>query len=161
MRCEDFRERLDEWWEVDASAEARGHLAQCSDCAARFRDLRLLRAGMRLWRQEAAPEPTLGFADRLVRQLGELAQAPGFTDFFERAGKRFVYAALVLTFVAILAMALPATGPVRGLNVADIQPSVQESLLAYSDPIGEAGSPEVPEAPPVDVSGAGSTKGVK
>lgn len=157
MRCEDFRERLDEWWEGEPTADARRHLAQCPECAVRYRDLRLVRAGLHLWKQEAVPLPTLGFADRLVRQVGELAQAPGLADFFERAGKRFVYAALVLTFLAILAMALPATGPVRGLSVADIQPSAQESLLAYSDPLGETSSPEVPEVPPVDAG----TKEVK
>ena len=121
MRCDDIRDRLDELWEGEETAEVRQHLTQCASCAKYYRDLRLVRSGFRLLKREEATEPSLGFAERLVRQLGELSKAPSVADFFERVGRRFVYATLVLTFLALLALALPSTGPVRGLSAADIQ----------------------------------------
>ena len=151
MRCEHLRERLDNLWEGGETAEDRQHLTECGACARYYRDLRVVRAGLRLWKREAAPEPTLGFAERLVRQLGELGKAPSVADFFEQVGRRFVYATLALTFFALLAMALPPTGPIRGLSVADIQISPQEASLAYSDPIGETSLQESPDVAPEEV----------
>jgi anti-sigma factor RsiW len=151
MRCEHIRERLDSLWEGEETAEVRRHLAACSACARAYRDLRLVRAGLRLWKREEAPEPTLGFAERLVRRLGELGQAPSVADFFEQVGRRFVYATLALTCLVLLAVALPSTGPIRGLSVADIQVPTQEASLAYSDPIGETSLQESPDTAPEQV----------
>jgi hypothetical protein len=148
MHCEDIRERLDNLWEGEETAEIPQHLTQCAACARYHRDLRLVHAGLNLWKSEPALEPTMGFAERLVRQLGEIGKAPSVADFFERVGRRFVYATLVLTFLALLALALPATGPVRGLNYADIQISSQEASLANSDPMGEVGLQESPDWAP-------------
>ncbi len=78
-------------------------IATCAWCA----------QGFSLLRQEEAPAPSLGFAERLVRQLGEMSRVPSMADFFERVGRRFVYATLALTLLALLALALPSTGPVR------------------------------------------------
>jgi hypothetical protein len=80
--------------------------------------------------------------------LGELGKAASVADFFERVGRRFVYATLTLALLAILALAVPSTGPVRSLSVADIQVPAQEASLAYSDPIGEAGLQETPDLAP-------------
>jgi hypothetical protein len=161
MLCDDIRERLDELWEGEATAEIRQHLARCRACAEYYRGLRLVRSGLRLWKQDEGPAPSLGFAERLVRQLGALSKAPSVTEFFERVGRRFVYATLVLTFVALLALMLPATGPVRGLTAADIQISSSETLLAYSDPIGETGMQESPDLAPPNASAPDGTKEVK
>ena len=161
MRCDDIRERLDNLWEGEETVEVRQHLTQCAACARYHRDLRLVRLGLRLWKREEGPEPSLGFAERLVRQLGEISKAPSVADFFERVGRRFVYATLVLTFLALLALALPPTGPVRGLNAADIQISVQEASLAYSDPIGETSLQESPDLAPVDTPEPADTKEAK
>jgi hypothetical protein len=90
----------------------------------------------------------VGFAERLVRQLGELGRAPSVAEFFERVGRRFVYATLALTFLTLLALALPSTGPVRGLSAADMP--AQEAALAYSDPVAENGLQESPELAPVE-----------
>ena len=106
-------------------------------------------------------EPSLGFAERLVRQLSELSKTPSVADFFERVGRRFVYATLVLTLLALLALTLPSTGPVRGLGAADIQISAQEASLAYSDPIGEAGVQESPDVAPVEAPAPAVTNEVK
>ena len=97
MRCDDIRDRLDELWDGQAAGEVRQHLAQwppvshtiatCAWCA-RVQPVEA----------EEAPEPSLGFAERLVRQMGELSKSPSVADFFERVGRRFVYAALVAHF---------------------------------------------------------------
>ena len=105
-------------------------------------------SGFRLLSREEIVKPSLGFAERLVRQLGELGRAPSVADFFERVGRRFVYATLVLTFLALLALAAPSTGPIRGLSAADMP--AQEAALAYSDPVAENGLQESPDLAPVE-----------
>jgi hypothetical protein len=160
MRCEDIRERLDNLWEGEETAEVRQHLTQCASCFSYHRDLRLLRVGLQLWKHEAAPEPSLGFAERMVRQIGEITNAPSVVDFFERVGRRFVYATLALAFLALLALALPS-GPVRGLSAADIQIPTQEALLAYSDPMGDTGMQESPELAPMETPAPAVTDEVK
>ena len=161
MHCDDIQNRLDDLWEGEEPAEVRQHLTHCEGCARYHRDLRLVRAGFHLWKREEAIEPSLGFAERLVRQLGEMSKAPSVVDFFERVGRRFVYATLVLTFLALLALALPSTGPVRGLSANDIQISAQEASLAYSDPMGEASLQESPDSAPVEATAPAVTNEVK
>jgi hypothetical protein len=148
MRCDDIRNRLDDLWEGGESPEFLAHLAECSVCAGYHRDLQRVSSGFRLLRREEIVKPSVGFAERLVRQLGELGRAPSVADFFERVGRRFVYATLILTFLALLALALPSTGPVRGLSAADMP--AQEAALAYSDPVAENGLQESPELAPVE-----------
>jgi hypothetical protein len=161
MRCDDIRDRLDNLWEGEETAEVRQHLTQCAGCARYHRDLRLVLSGFHLLKREEAVEPSLGFAERLVRQLGEMSKAPSVADFFERVGRRFVYATLALTFLAVLALALPPTGPVRGLSATDIQISAQEASLAYSDPMGETSLQEFPELAPGEAPAPAVTNEVK
>ncbi len=160
MRCDDIRERIDALWEGNQPAEVGEHLAQCAACSRYLRDLRLVRSGLALWRQEAVPEPSLGFAERLVRQLGEVARAPSVADFFERVGRRVVYATLALTLLVLLGLALPSTGPVRGRGTADLLIPSQEAS-AYSDPMGESAALESPEAAPVEAPAPAATDEVK
>jgi hypothetical protein len=159
MRCDNIRDRLDALWDGQLPAEVLEHVKECPSCSQYQRDLRLVRTGFQLWKREVPVEPSLGFAERLVRQLSELSKTPSVSDFFERVGRRFVYATLVLTLLALLALTLPPTGPVRGLGAADIQISAQEASLAYSDPIGETGVQEpfdaAPEAPAPAVTNEG------
>ncbi len=161
MSCDDIRNRLDTLWDEEEPRELREHLASCGGCAAYRRDLRLVRAGMTLWKRDAAPAPSVGFANRLVRQLGELGKAPRVADFFERVGRRFVYATLALAMLALLALAVPSTGPIHSLTVADIQVPEQEASLAYSDPIGTAGPQETPDALTVEVPAPAATNEAK
>jgi hypothetical protein len=161
MRCDDLRERFDMLWEGQPPAEVREHLTECALCSRYLRDLRWVRSGFHLWKQEKAPEPSLGFAERLVRQLSEMSKAPSVADFFERVGRRFVVATLVLTFLALLGLALPSTGPVRGLAAADIQVPAQEASLAYSDPMGETGAQESPNVAPAEAPAPDVTNEVK
>jgi len=151
MRCDDMREQWDTLWEGEPSEEVRRHLAQCAACARVFRDLRLVRAGFRLFQREPGPEPSLGFAERLVRQLGEIGKQPSVVDFFEQVGRRFVYATLALAFLALLALAVPSTGPLRGQMAEPLTP-VQDAALSYSEPEGDFGLPEATELTPVDAT---------
>ncbi len=161
MSCDYLRERLDSLWEQGEAAEVTRHLAECRECAREYHDLRLVRAGFRLMKREAPPEPSLGFAQRLVRQLGELSRAPSVADFIEQVGRRFVYATLVLTFLALLAIALPATGPVRGLTLSDVQLSGPEALVANADPFGDTNLQEPYEQEPEEVPAPAATHEVK
>ena len=99
---------------------------------------------------ERSEDDLVHFAERLVRQLGEMSKAPSVADFFELVGRRFVYATLALTLLALLALAVPSTGPVQSLSAADIQVPAQEASLAYSDPIGETGLQESPNPAPAE-----------
>jgi hypothetical protein len=150
MRCDDIRDCLDVLWDGEQPPEVREHLTECASCSAYHRDLCLVRVGFRLWQREEPPAPSLGFAERLVRQLGEMSNAPSVADFFERVGRRFVYATLALALLALLALAVPSTGPLQALSAADIQVPTQEASLAYSDPIGETGLQESPNPAPVE-----------
>jgi hypothetical protein len=161
MRCDDLYDQLDNLWEGEATADVLQHLAECAACARYHRDLRMVRLGFRLLKREETPEPSLGFAERLVRQLGEIGKAPSLADFFEQVGRRFVYATLVLNFLALLALALPSTGPVRGLSAADIQMPAQEATLAYSDPMGETGLQGTPDLAPAETPAPAVTNEVK
>ena len=158
MRCDELRRRLDDWWEGQQDVEAREHLAGCPSCSRYHRDLRWVRAGFLLWRREEAPEPSLGFAERLVRQLGAMGNGPSLSDFLERVGRRFVYAALALTSLALLAVALSSGGPVRGLTAADIQIPTQEASLVHADP---SGLQETPDLAPVQAPAPAGTHEVK
>lgn len=146
MRCDDIRQQFDRIWEGEPSPEFRQHLEHCPACGRYASDMRLVRAGLRVLKQEAAPPPSAGFAERLTRQLRELRRQPSVSQFFEEAGRRFVYATLVLAFLMLLALALPATGPVRGQATADSLTPAQEATLLRSDPLGEISSEDVSDA---------------
>ena len=161
MSCNDIRDRLDNLWESNIATDLRQHLSQCATCREYQLDLRLVRSGFRLLQLEEMPQPSLGFAERVVRRLGEIGKAPSVAEFFERVGRRFVYATLALTSLALLALAVPSTGPVRGLSSNDIQISSQEASLAYSDPVGDPGVQEAPELAPAETPEPAVTNEVK
>lgn len=148
MRCDNVRKQIDLLWDGEQPAEVQSHLRDCAACAAYHRDLRLVNAGFRLLKQDAPVEPSLGFAERLIRQLNEVSKPLNIADFFERVGRRFVYATLALTLLALLGLTVPSTGPVRGLSSADVQVTTQEASLSYSDPMGAAGLQEAPDSSP-------------
>ena len=161
MRCADLQERLDNLWEGELSPEVRQHLARCAACERYVRDLRLVRAGFRVLKGEAAPEPSLGFADRLVRRWGELSKQPSAGEFFEQVGRRFVYATLALTFLLLLVLALPPAGPIRGQSTADLLVPAEETALVPSDPLGVSNVQDVTDVTSVDGTAPPATKGAK
>ena len=83
--------------------------------------------------QEPAPDPSLGFPARVVRRLEDAAiQDRSEAEFFERVGRRFVYATLLLTLTLLLALALPASGPLRGPTTADLAMTQSEVVTMRS-----------------------------
>lgn len=142
MLCDEILERLDSLWDGEVPPEVRQHLAQCAACERYLRDLGLVRAGFRVLKREPVPEPSVGFRERLVRQLGELVHQPSVGEFFERIGRRFVYATLVLTFLTLVALALPSTGPIREPAVPELLMSAQEVTLTHVDPLGDTLAPD-------------------
>ncbi len=135
MRCDDIREQLDALWDAELPSEASAHLAACSDCSAYQHDVLLLRDGLNLWKRDEAPTPSVGFAQRVVRQLGIEGKSPRIADFLELVGLRFVLGTLALVLLALFVFAVPSTGPVQALSVADVQ---EQATLSSSDPLGEA-----------------------
>ena len=150
MRCDEIREHVDTLWEGEPTSEFRQHVAQCGACGRYFRDMWLVRAGFEVLKQEVAPAPSTGFAERLLRQLGDFGKQTALAEFFEQAGRRFVYATLVLTFLMLLALALPEAGPVRGQVAPDWLMPAQEASLLRADPLGEMSSQDVSDTLPND-----------
>ena len=135
MRCDHVLEILAEG--DPRAREIKEHLAQCPACAARARAWRLAQAGFRELASEPVPEASVGFTPRLMRRLAESSRpAPAEQSFFEKVGRRFVYSTLMLALLALLALAVPRSGPLRSPNSAEMmlmQPSVatlqDESVL--------------------------------
>jgi hypothetical protein len=136
MDCKELRDLVSELWGDELPAEAREHLSKCAGCEAIWRDARLVQAGLRALAEEAAPEASLGFASRLVRRLQEWEEKGARSEFFETVGRRFVYATLALTLALLLSMALPTSGPVRGVAGADFLGLQSHSQSSQPDVIG-------------------------
>jgi hypothetical protein len=96
----------------------------------------MVRTGLRLLTEDPVPEPTLGFAARLVRRLSESAEQNAREAFFVYVGRRFVYATLVLVMFLVLALVVPSTGPVRAAATADLLMAEQEAVTVRPDPVG-------------------------
>jgi hypothetical protein len=136
MDCKELRELVSELWGGELPVAAREHLSQCAGCEVFWRHARLVQAGFRLLAEEAAPEASLGFATRLVRRLQEWEARGARSEFFEAVGRRFVYATLALTLALLLSLALPTTGPVRGVAGADFLGLQSHNQASQPDVIG-------------------------
>jgi len=86
---------------------------------------------------QAVPEPSLGFASRLVRNLQETSGAQRASEFvLERAGRRFVYAALLAALLLFGVLVVPGSSPVRSVPVAtDVNTVQPETVAAQNYPI--------------------------
>lgn len=127
MRCDDVRVILGESPTGEVPENVRGHLDGCAECSSWWREWRMVSAGFRALAAETVPEPSLEFSRRVLRRLEEGAEPRwGAGDFFERAGRRVVWATLLVTLTLLLAIVLPSSGPVRG-------PGESEFLLAGSE----------------------------
>jgi len=78
-----------------------------------------MHAGLRALAEEAAPEASIGFVSRVLRRLETWEGKASRSEFFERVGRRFVYATLALTLALLLILVLPNSGPVRGVAGTD------------------------------------------
>ena len=113
------------------------HLSACPSCSAYAREWARLRSGMRGLAMEAIPEPSLGFASRVVRNLQEASGAQRTGELFlERAGRRFVYAALLATLLLFAILVVPRSSPVRSAPVAaDVNAAQPETIAAQNYPV--------------------------
>ena len=136
MDCKKTRDLVSELWGGELPAEVREHLSKCAGCEVFWRDARLVQAGFRALAGEAAPEASLGFASRLVRRLQEWEEMGARSEFFETVGRRFVYATLALALAVVLSLALPTTGPVRGVAGADFLGLQSPSQATQPDVLG-------------------------
>src|SRR5437879_13519812 len=111
MRCDEARESVEELRGDALPAPIREHLVTCAACAAYARQWQLVEAGLRALAREPVPAASLGFAARVVRRLEGVAEAGRNREgLWERAGRRCVYAALLLEFQTRLALLLPSWG---------------------------------------------------
>jgi hypothetical protein len=136
MDCKQLRELVSESWGGELPVAAQEHLSKCAGCEVFWRDARLVQAGFRVLAEETAPEASLGFASRLVRRLQEWEATGARSEFFETVGRRFVYATLALTLALLLSLALPNTGPVRGVAGADFLGLQSHNQASQPDVIG-------------------------
>jgi anti-sigma factor RsiW len=151
MRCEEFRETIEESGNQEASTALREHLGRCAACAEYARDWRMVRAGLDLLSAEPAPEPMLGFATRVLRRLEESAGLlPSREEVLERAGRRMVYATLFVVLALVLVLVLPTSGPVRTQASTELFP-IEPAVVVENNPIlideSAANSPLPPSVP--------------
>ncbi|HEV2232070.1 MAG TPA: hypothetical protein VGV68_01550 [Terriglobia bacterium] len=136
MRCKDVETILGEAKPKSLPEPVREHLLGCNSCRGIWRDWLLLRAGFVALAEDPAPQASLGFGVRLIRRL-EFVQDPGSAaaEFFERVGRRFVLAGLLLAMLFILALVLPSSGPLRGPATAEVYLAQPEPSTQREGPI--------------------------
>ena len=110
MRCNEVHELI---VAGSLTVPAQEHLNACPPCQSFARDEESLRAGFELLAKNEVPEPSWGFAARVLRGLDE-APARMFEP-LEIIGRRAVLAAgaLAMTVMMALALALSSSGPPR------------------------------------------------
>ncbi len=118
------------------SGEMERHLAQCPACAAYAKDWGRVQTALRRVAEDPVPEPSLGFAVRLARQLpGAAAEARASEALLERTGRRFVLAGLLAAVLLVLGLLVPPSGPVRSPEAAELQTARSEAMAAQNYPI--------------------------
>lgn len=153
MRCKEIQKiawensqagLMDKKGQFDASAQR--HIESCASCQTYVKKLAMLQAGFTLLARDAAPEPSWGFADRVLRRLNEecARKAP---EFLESAGRRVILATLVLVFTLLLAMILPSSGPVRHEPTMESYWSQTENVTATAASYPVDWSGNVPPVP--------------
>jgi len=136
MDCNAIRDLIGEHWGEEVPAQAREHLRKCAGCEAYWRNARFLQAGFHALAEETPPQASFGFASRLVRRLQQWEATGARSEFFETVGRRFVYATLALTLALLLSLALPSTGPVRGVAGADFLGLQNRNQASPPDVVG-------------------------
>lgn len=160
MRCRKVRESLEELREVQPTAIIQEHLASCAECRAYAEDWRLLRTGFSALAEEPAPEASIGFVARLVRRLGEAAATDVSRDFLEQAGRRVVWATLLVALTVVLVLLLPSWSPLHGpTGAAELYPTPQIAA-AETDPVFADDNASALRLTPGNPSGE-ATKGVE
>jgi len=135
MRCKLVREVIESVALEEPTGGVREHLLKCAECAAYARRWGHVRTGFQALSEEAAPGATIGFTARLMRRLDEAGAPNPAEAFLEQVGRRFVYATLLVTFVLLLALALPPSGPLRGPTVSELLSAEPVVAVAVNDPV--------------------------
>lgn len=92
----------------------RLHLGKCAECRSYAEDWGRVSEAFRAAAADPLPEPSFGFADRLLRRLASSSGAErAATEFVERVGRRVAFATMLLAMLMLLALGLPTSGPVR------------------------------------------------
>lgn len=145
MRCKRVQKMLAEFKETNLPQTAQEHLKGCAACQSYAREWSGVAAGMVLLSREAVPEPSWSFSARVLRRLGEENAGPfAPLEFLEKAGRRVVLATLLLVFALLLAMILPASGPVHHTpNVESYWQQPETTMSATTYPVS-FGLPPVP-----------------
>lgn len=113
MRCNEVEDILIS--SAKQTLEVQAHLSTCPHCAELEGDWKRLRAGFALLASDQGPQPTWGFAERVKNRLADVSeQGQRWEEFLERAGRRVIYATLVVTLMILLGLVLPSSGPLRG-----------------------------------------------
>ena len=136
MRCDEVRESVEELRGDALPAPLREHLVSCAACAAYARQWQLVEAGLRALAREPVPAASLGFAARVVRRLEGLAEAGRKSEeLWERAGRRFVFATLLLALTTLLVLLLPSSGPLRAPTTTEAYFAGLEVAATANDPL--------------------------
>lgn len=134
MRCDVVREMFEEG--VGTQPDVQSHLASCAACSEYAREWESICEGFARLRKEEPPEPSFGFAMRVVHQLERNARkTPWGPQFLVQAGKRVVFATLLVAFLFLLALILPSSGPVRSAGVSESVLSQPEVAALSNDQI--------------------------
>lgn len=144
MRCDVVRKRIEEGTNLPAGMEP--HLAACAGCADYLRRWRLIRSGLVELAKQEPPEPSVGFAERLVRRLGSVRDiSPWGQSLIVEAGRRVAYATLLVALMLILGLVLPSSGPLRSPRAAQSILSEPEAVTMSADQIMGISDTSLPE----------------
>jgi anti-sigma factor RsiW len=136
MRCGKVRKGLLEAVGEPLPAEFAAHVATCPACASYARDWQGLQTGLKAMAAEPVPEPSVGFAVRLVRSFQQAAADERAVEvFLERVGRRFVSVALLAALLLALGLLVPRSGPVYSISAADTDPAQPEAVAAQTYPV--------------------------
>lgn len=112
MRAMNCKEVQDGIVDGNLSALAHAHLADCPECQAVARDAEALTAGLKLLAADAPPEPSWGFAGRVLARLDETPSR--FFEPFEVIGRRAVFAAGALAMTLLMLAVFSIGGTLGG-----------------------------------------------
>jgi len=125
MRCDIVRQMVVEEG-VERPTAIQAHLESCSDCKEYLRQWEIIRAGFFALRESEVPEPSIGFATRVIRRLEDAStEIQTGQQFVDQIGRRFVYGTLMVALMLLLALVIPSSGPFRSSGIS-------ESILAQA-----------------------------
>lgn len=146
MRCDVVRRTVEEATAIPGPLQQ--HLASCIACQEYAKRWQLLRSGFAALAHDEPPEPSLGFAQRLVRRIQDARDSQKGQQFVLDAGRRVVYATLLMALILMLGLVIPASGPLRAPRAAEsVLSQPQVAALSSEQIMGIDESNHLPPAP--------------